>query len=96
MLHAGKTATAEALAQANPDVPIIVVTYSKRLQMDTEQRLNQYPYARAFTFHSLASRFFGDVVCNDSLLRDMREQNATPVWRVPHYKYVAATLRAAT
>jgi hypothetical protein len=96
LLHAGKTATAEALAQANPDVPIAVVTYSKRLQIDTEQRLKQYPYAQAFTFHSLASRLFRELVHNDSLLRGLREQSAPPVWRMPHYKYVAATLQSAT
>jgi hypothetical protein len=75
--------------QANPGVPIAVVTYSKRLQLHTQQRLDQYPHADAFTFHGLASRLFGGVVHNDSLLRDLRENNAVPSWiRMPPYECV--------
>jgi hypothetical protein len=86
---AGKTATAEALVQANPGVPIAVVTYSKRLQLDTQQRLAAYPNADIYTFHGLASRLFGRVVHNDSLLRDLRRGHTPPTWgRMPSYAYV--------
>jgi hypothetical protein len=76
---AGKTATAEALAQANPGVPIAVVTYSKRLQLDTARRLSQYPSCHAYTFHGLAGSLFGTLVNTDSVLRELRTSRAVPV-----------------
>lgn len=85
----GKSATAEALVQAHSQVPIAVVTYSKRLQLATQQRLTDYPLADAFTFHGLATRLFGDVVHSDNLLRNLRQSKATPVWsNMPDYRFV--------
>ncbi|KZV99986.1 P-loop containing nucleoside triphosphate hydrolase protein [Exidia glandulosa HHB12029] len=85
----GKTATAEALVQANPSVPIAVVTYSKRLQISTQTRLADYAQADAFTFHGLASRLFGEVVHTDNLLRNLRQKKTPPTWtNMPDYRYV--------
>lgn len=85
----GKTSTAEALVRANPSVPIAVVTYSKRLQLATQLRLADYPLADAFTFHGLATRLFGDMVYNDSILRTLRQKKATPIWsNMPDYGLV--------
>jgi type IV secretory pathway ATPase VirB11/archaellum biosynthesis ATPase len=47
----GKTTTAEAIVQANPSTRIAVITYSKRLQLDTEKRLRRYHNADVLTFH---------------------------------------------
>jgi hypothetical protein len=47
----GKTATAEAIVRANPSTRIAVITYSKRLQLDTQKRLEGYRNADVFTFH---------------------------------------------
>jgi superfamily I DNA/RNA helicase len=85
----GKTATAEALVQAYPDVPIAIVTYSKRLQMETQHRLAAYPNVDVYTFHGLAGRLSDRVVLNDSLLRDLRRERALPAYpNIPPYAYV--------
>ncbi|KAG7449540.1 P-loop containing nucleoside triphosphate hydrolase protein [Guyanagaster necrorhizus] len=86
---AGKTATAEAVVQANPSTPIAVVTYSKRLQLDTQKRLQNYPLVDVFTFHGLASRFFGTLINNDTLFRDIRRSAAPPTWiDMPRYEII--------
>ena len=48
---AGKTATGEAVVAAFPNVPVAIVTYSKRLQLETAERLAAYPNVDVFTFH---------------------------------------------
>ncbi|KAK0241639.1 P-loop containing nucleoside triphosphate hydrolase protein [Armillaria nabsnona] len=86
---AGKTATAEAVVRANPNTPIAIVTYSKRLQLDTQKRLQSYPLVDVFTFHGLASRFFGTLIHNDTLFADMRRSAIPPMWiDVPRYEIV--------
>ena len=54
---AGKTATGEAVVAAFPDVPVAIVTYSKRLQLETAKRLATYPNADVFTFHGCVELF---------------------------------------
>ncbi|KAK0461118.1 P-loop containing nucleoside triphosphate hydrolase protein [Desarmillaria tabescens] len=86
---AGKTATAEAVVQANPYTPITVITYSKRLQVDTKKRLRRYPLVDVFTFHGLASRFFGSLIHNDTLLANIRRSAIPPTWiDIPRYEIV--------
>ncbi|SJL03440.1 uncharacterized protein ARMOST_06795 [Armillaria ostoyae] len=86
---AGKTATAEAVAQANPNTPIAVVTYSKRLQLDTQRRFQSYPLVDVFTFHGLASRLFGTIIHNDTIFADVRRSAIPPVWiDIPRYEIV--------
>ncbi|KAK0488696.1 P-loop containing nucleoside triphosphate hydrolase protein [Armillaria novae-zelandiae] len=86
---AGKTATAEAVAQANPNALIAVVTYSKRLQLDTQRRFQSYPLVDVFTFHGLASRLFGTIIHNDTIFTDVRRSARPPVWiDVPRYEIV--------
>ncbi|PBK99127.1 P-loop containing nucleoside triphosphate hydrolase protein [Armillaria gallica] len=86
---AGKTATAEAVAQANPNTPIVVVTYSKRLQLDTQRRFQSYPLVDIFTFHGLASRLFGTIIYNDTIFADVRRSAIPPVWiDIPRYEIV--------
>jgi len=75
---AGKTATAEALAMENPQVPIAVITYSKRLELDTEKRLKQYPKVDTYTFHGLASHLFGRTIKDDIDLITERYSQCTP------------------
>jgi Ni2+-binding GTPase involved in maturation of urease and hydrogenase len=53
---AGKTATAEAVVAANPNVQTAIITYSKRLQLDTQRRLESYGSADVFTFHASVCR----------------------------------------
>ncbi|KAK0504619.1 P-loop containing nucleoside triphosphate hydrolase protein [Armillaria luteobubalina] len=77
---AGKTATAEA---------VLLSPYSKRLQLDTQKRLQSYPLVDVFTFHGLASRFFGTLIHSDTLFADMRRSAIPPMWiDVPHYEIV--------
>ncbi|KAL7786356.1 P-loop containing nucleoside triphosphate hydrolase protein [Trichoderma ceciliae] len=68
----GKTATAEAIAAAYPDKRLAVLTYSKRLQLETHRRLLKYPNCNVFTFHAMASSLFGDTVWNDTKLLQQR------------------------
>lgn len=61
----GKTATAEAIVRANPSARIAIITYSKRLQIDTKKRLGldtmegqlRYPNVDVFTFHGCVTSF---------------------------------------
>jgi superfamily II DNA or RNA helicase len=48
----GKTATAKAVVAANPNSPTLILTYSKRLQKDTEDDLTGRDNADVCTFHS--------------------------------------------
>lgn len=54
---AGKTATAEAVMKSNPNARVLIVTYSKRLQLDTKHRLKKYPSADVLTFHACVLGF---------------------------------------
>jgi hypothetical protein len=85
---AGKTATAEAIVAANPNRPIAIVTYSKRLQLDTARRLDAYPGIDVFTFHGLAGRLFSTTVYNDSILSSLRRERIVPAWTGKPYEIV--------
>lgn len=74
----GKTATAEAIVAANPDKSIAVLTYSKRLQIETSKRLKQYPKCSTYTFHRLAGKLFDTVVHNDRELSTHRLDRTEP------------------
>ncbi|KAI0889382.1 P-loop containing nucleoside triphosphate hydrolase protein [Annulohypoxylon maeteangense] len=77
---AGKTATAEAIVRANPGLAVAVVTYSKRLQLETARRLEGYGMCDVYTFHGMAGKLFKEVVFNDVKLRDLRSKGRAPVW----------------
>ncbi|KAI0447558.1 P-loop containing nucleoside triphosphate hydrolase protein [Xylaria telfairii] len=80
----GKTATAEAIVAAYPDKRVVVLTYSKRLQHETHLRLRKYSNCEILTFHGMAKFLSNDCVCNDAILRDLREdvfrRNELPRW----------------
>lgn len=48
----GKTATAKAVVVANPDSRTLILTYSKRLQEETQDELKGHDNADVYTFHS--------------------------------------------
>lgn len=81
----GKTATAEAIVAAYPDKRVAVLTYSKRLQLETYRRLRFYPNCKVFTFHAMAGLLFGTLVRNDAVLAEQRkavlDRNELPQWR---------------
>ncbi|KAJ0103723.1 p-loop containing nucleoside triphosphate hydrolase protein [Diaporthe amygdali] len=85
---AGKTATAELIVAANPNRPIAVITYSKRLQLETTRRLGDHPACDVYTFHGMAGRLFSTVVHNDSALLAFRKQAAPPVWTGEPYEII--------
>ncbi|KAF1919805.1 P-loop containing nucleoside triphosphate hydrolase protein [Ampelomyces quisqualis] len=85
---AGKTATAEAIVAADPNKPIAIITYSKRLQLGTATRLSAYPECDVFTFHGLAGQLFSTTVYNDSLLRSLRRQGDVPAWTGAPYETI--------
>lgn len=85
---AGKTATAKAIVAANLDIPIAIVTYSKRLQLDTARRLEEYPWSDVFTFHGLAGRLFATTAYNDSVLRSLRKKRLVPTWSAEPYEII--------
>lgn len=80
----GKTATAEAVVAAYPDKRVAVLTYSKRLQLETCRRLRNYPNCEVFTFHGMASSLLNVVVYNDAILSQLSEdifrRNELPRW----------------
>ncbi|KAF5024286.1 hypothetical protein F66182_3654 [Fusarium sp. NRRL 66182] len=80
----GKTATVEAIAAAHPDKRICVVTFSKRLQLETSARLKEYTNCAVFTFHGLAGHLFGIVISNDQELGEQKvkieSKNKIPQW----------------
>ncbi|KAI8961494.1 P-loop containing nucleoside triphosphate hydrolase protein [Daldinia sp. FL1419] len=85
---AGKTATAEAIVAANFDQSVAVVTYSKRLQLETAGRFENYPTADVFTFHGMASRLFSTVVFNDIVLHNLRKVGTVPAWTGDPYDII--------
>ena len=86
---AGKTATAEALAMENREVPIAVVTYSKRLQVDTQKRLEKYARVDTYTFHGLAGRLFGRVIKDDiDLIKERYSQSIPCIDDFPKYRFI--------
>jgi hypothetical protein len=85
---AGKTATAQAIVADNPNRPIAVITYSKRLQLATAGRLDAYPCSDAFTFHGLASQLFSTTVNNDSILQLLRRNKTVPTWTGKLYETI--------
>ncbi|KAF4981743.1 hypothetical protein FZEAL_2545 [Fusarium zealandicum] len=80
----GKTATAEAIIAANPDKRVAVLTYSKRLQLDTYRRLITHDNCEVFTFHGMAGLLFQTVMSNDAKLSEQRarvsQNNELPQW----------------
>src|SRR5437667_4656181 len=81
----GKTATAEAIVAANPDKRVAVLTYSRRLRLETGRRLGAYSNCRVFTFHEMACLLFGADVHNDAKLLEQRRRvlqgNQPPYWK---------------
>ncbi|KAK0723978.1 P-loop containing nucleoside triphosphate hydrolase protein [Apiosordaria backusii] len=80
----GKTRTAEAIVADHPDKRVAVLTYSKRLQLDTHRRLRTYPNCEVLTFHAMACLLFGTLVRDDATLAEHRrgvlERNELPRW----------------
>ncbi|KAK2624654.1 hypothetical protein QTJ16_005847 [Diplocarpon rosae] len=85
---AGKTATAELIIAANPNRLTVLLTYSKRLQLETARRLENHPACDVFTFHGMASRLFSAVVFNDSALLAFRKRATPPVWTGEPYETI--------
>ncbi|RSM04302.1 hypothetical protein CEP52_006880 [Fusarium oligoseptatum] len=80
----GKTSTAEAIVAAHPDLRVLVLTYSKRLQLETLRRLRSYLNCEVYTFHSMGGRLFGTQVSNDAILSKLIQEavgrNELPQW----------------
>lgn len=74
----GKTATITALAHFNRDTPILVLTYSKRLQHDSKKRLIPYENVKVYTFHAFASKLFSRPVKTDEILHQLRVERTPP------------------
>ncbi|KAJ4318212.1 hypothetical protein N0V84_006968 [Fusarium piperis] len=70
---------------AHPDLRVLVLTYSKRLQLETLRRLRHYLNCEVYTFHSMAGRLFGTEVSNDAILSKLIEEalrrHELPQWR---------------
>ncbi|KAH6608360.1 hypothetical protein Trco_001706 [Trichoderma cornu-damae] len=88
----GKTATAEAIAAAHPDKRIAVILYSKSLQLETQRRLLAYPNCESLTYHGMASRLFGGIVCHDAKLWEHRRRvlhrKELPEWNFEPYDII--------
>lgn len=84
----GKTATAEAIVAANTNRRTAVLTYSKRLQLETARRLEDYSACDVYTFHGVAGRLYDTVAYNDTKLRSLRKEGYMPVWTGQPYEIV--------
>lgn len=80
----GKTAIAEAIVAAYPDKRVAVLTYSKRLQLDTSRRLHKHYNCDVFTFHAMAGSLFRVTIRTDAELLDQKKRvlfsNELPQW----------------
>lgn len=87
---AGKTATIEGLVKENPDTPVAVITYSKRLKIETEKRLRKYDRVDVFTFHGLAGKLFGHTIQDDAgLIQERKKKDSVPnLKELPQYRFV--------
>ncbi|KAI1460463.1 P-loop containing nucleoside triphosphate hydrolase protein [Annulohypoxylon moriforme] len=85
---AGKTATAEAIVRANPGLAVAVVTYSKRLQLETARRLEHYDMCDVYTFHGLACKLFKQEIFNDMRLQACRKKGEGPIWTARPYDII--------
>lgn len=69
---------------AHPDLRVLVLTYSKRLQLETLRRLRPYPNCEVYTFHAMAGKLFGTVIRDDAALSEERRRvlgrNELPRW----------------
>ncbi|RYP50132.1 hypothetical protein DL768_004249 [Monosporascus sp. mg162] len=83
----GKTATAEAIVAANAGRAVALVTYSKRLQLETARRLEDYT-CDVYTFHGLAGTLFKTVAFNDTVLRTLRREGGQPTWTGQPYEII--------
>lgn len=81
----GKTAVAEAIIAAYPELRAAVMTFSNPLNLENSNRLCDYTNCKTFTFHKLAGLLFGDIVHNDAILaehiRRARLCNKLPEWK---------------
>ncbi|KAJ4257923.1 hypothetical protein NW757_003551 [Fusarium falciforme] len=80
----GKTSTTEAIIAAHLDLRVLVLTHSKRLQLETLRRLRPYLNCEVYTFHSMAGRLFGTEASNDAILykliQEALDRNELPQW----------------
>ncbi|KAL7903804.1 P-loop containing nucleoside triphosphate hydrolase protein [Trichoderma velutinum] len=74
----GKTATAEAIVAAYPDKRVAVLTYSKRLQLETSHRLHSYSNCDVFTFHAMAGFLFRTIKKRVCRCDELPQWSSTP------------------
>ncbi|KAL5601186.1 uncharacterized protein BROUX77_005435 [Berkeleyomyces rouxiae] len=91
----GKTATAEAVvAGSAPGERIAILTYSKRLSLETKKRLDKYQNkCSVYTFHGMACRLFNTSLYTDAqLLAELKRLNLgegePPRWRQPPFDVI--------
>jgi superfamily I DNA/RNA helicase len=77
----GKTATIKFIAQEYKDKAILVLTYNKSLQIDTEARLADNANASVYTIHSFAYNFYDSKSSygDTSIYAAMEKQLVVPV-----------------
>lgn len=72
---AGKTTTLLLLARDNPHQRILILSYNRALQEDTNAKIKslQMNNVEASTIHSAAGKFYGKNIYNDSKLLECRD-----------------------
>lgn len=77
---------------AYPDKRVAVLTYSKRLQLDTSLRLQKYYNCDVFTFHAMAGSLFRVTVRTDAELLEQKKRvlfsNQLPQWTSTPYDII--------
>ncbi len=64
----GKTTTIKFVVEKYPDKNIWVLTYSKKLQIETRIKFRKLKNTRIMTFHGMACKCYGESVNNDKKL----------------------------
>ncbi|KIM25256.1 hypothetical protein M408DRAFT_74647 [Serendipita vermifera MAFF 305830] len=77
----GKTATATYVAEKNRNKPILVLTYSKSLQLKTERDMKTagLDNVDVYTFHSFAGKMYDTIVENDDRLLQVCTSGNQPI-----------------
>lgn len=76
----GKTTTIKFIIGDNPERRILVLTYSKTLQIDTQKSLNRYSkHIDVKTIHGAAGKFTNSIVFNDDDILQVLKTGLTDV-----------------
>ncbi len=85
---AGKTTTLLMLARANSAQNILIITYSKRLQIETEARAKEFTNVTVKTIHAAAGHAYGITIKDDKALSSYKNISIKPNSPINRYNAI--------